>query len=147
MCGDLTFEEGGNPVSMNRIIVGFDPVLVDTYAAELIGLDPNSIEYINLAEQFGVGSANLKKAEIIELGVDKRPPLETLASPLARQLSKYIDARSACSICYGSLIHALARLKEDHLQSRLPEKIKSARDFVAERKRYRRWRLHRCYKL
>ncbi len=61
MCGDLTFEEGGNPVSMNRIIVGFDPVLVDTYAAELIGLDPNSIEYINLAEQFGVGSANLKK--------------------------------------------------------------------------------------
>lgn len=129
MCGDLTFEEGGNPVSMNRIIVGFDPVLVDTYAAELIGLDPNSIEYINLAEQFGVGSANLKKAEIIELGVDKRPPLETLASPLARQLSKYIDARSACSICYGSLIHALARLKEDHLQSRLPEKIKIGQGF------------------
>lgn len=129
MCGDLTFEEGGNPVPMNRIIVGFDPVLVDAYAAELIGLDPSSIEYITLAEQFGVGSADLKKAEIIELGTDKHQPVPIPTSPLARQLSKYIDARSACSICYGSLIHALARLKEDRLLNQLPEKIKIGQEF------------------
>ena len=29
--GDLNFEEGGNPVQMNRIIVGKDPVKVDSY--------------------------------------------------------------------------------------------------------------------
>ena len=42
---------------MNRVIAGFDPVLVDAYAAELIGLDSKAIEYITLAEQFGVGSS------------------------------------------------------------------------------------------
>ena len=129
MRGDLTFEEGGNPVPMNRIIAGFDPVLVDTYAAELIGLDPHSIEYITLAEQFGVGSTDLDKAEIIELGSDERPSLSTLVSPLARQLSDYIDDRSACSICYGSLIHALARLKDERLLAQLPGKIKISQEF------------------
>ena len=129
MCGDLTFEEGGTPVPMNRVIAGFDPVLVDAYAAELIGLDSKAIEYITLAEQFGVGSSNLDKAEIVELGAEERPQVATLASPLARQLSQYIDARSACSICYGSLVHALARLKEERLLNRLPEKIKIGQEF------------------
>ncbi|HOV69167.1 MAG TPA: DUF362 domain-containing protein, partial [Clostridia bacterium] len=37
--GDLNFEEGGNPVQMDRIIAGKDPVLVDAYAAHLMGFD------------------------------------------------------------------------------------------------------------
>ena len=68
MCGDLTFEEGGNPVPMNRIMVGYDPVLIDAYGAELIGLNPHSIKYITLAEEYGAGSTDVDKAEIIELG-------------------------------------------------------------------------------
>jgi len=35
--GDLDFEEGGNPVKMNRVIAAQDPVLVDSYAADLLG--------------------------------------------------------------------------------------------------------------
>ncbi len=112
MCGDLTFEEGGNPVPMNRIIVGYDPVLIDAYGAELIGLNPHSIQYITLAQKYGIGSMDLEKAEIIELG-HRQAGQPILASPLANQLSGYIDARSACSVCYGSLIHALARLQEE----------------------------------
>ena len=38
ICGDLTFEEGGHPVPMDRLIGGADPVLVDSYGAELLGL-------------------------------------------------------------------------------------------------------------
>ena len=37
-CGDLTFEEGGNPVPMGRLLAGTDPVLLDSYAASLLGL-------------------------------------------------------------------------------------------------------------
>lgn len=40
LMGDLNYEEGGNPVKMDRIIVGFDPVLIDSYAANLMGYDP-----------------------------------------------------------------------------------------------------------
>ena len=35
---------------MNRVIAGFDPVLVDTYAAEPSG-GSKAIEYITLAER------------------------------------------------------------------------------------------------
>lgn len=129
ICGDLTFEEGGNPIAMNQVMVGFDPVLVDAYAAEQIGLDPASIQYLALAEQMGLGSADLDAAEIIELGTDKHPSLSALASPLARQLSKYVDARSACSICYGSVIRALARLQEEGQLNRLPGPIKIGQEF------------------
>lgn len=59
MAGDLTFEEGGNPVQMDRIIIGKDPVLIDTYAASLLGHTKEDIEYIGVAESMGVGSGNL----------------------------------------------------------------------------------------
>ena len=35
--GDLDFEEGGNPVRMNVMLAGADPVLIDSYAASLLG--------------------------------------------------------------------------------------------------------------
>ena len=55
LCGDLTFEEGGNPVPMQRVLVGTDSVLLDSYGAELIGLSPDEVDYIPMAEQLGVG--------------------------------------------------------------------------------------------
>jgi hypothetical protein len=44
--GDLDFEEGGNPVRMNRILAGSDPVLIDSYAAQLLGFEAEEIAYI-----------------------------------------------------------------------------------------------------
>jgi len=38
ICGDLSFEEGGNPVEADRIIAGRNPLTVDSYCAELIFL-------------------------------------------------------------------------------------------------------------
>lgn len=53
MNGDLNFEEGGNPVQMNRIIVGKAPVLIDTFAAHLIGFSIEEVLYIAMAESIG----------------------------------------------------------------------------------------------
>lgn len=110
LCGDLTFEEGGNPVQMDRIVAGTDPVSVDGYCARLIGLDPVSIEYIRLAEQYGVGSS--EPMEVVEIGTPRvsREPL-TLGS-ISAGLTRRVHQRQACSACLGSLIHALYRLKE-----------------------------------
>lgn len=55
LIGDLNFEEGGNPVQMDRIIVGSDPVLIDSYVASLMGFAPEEISYIKIAESIGVG--------------------------------------------------------------------------------------------
>lgn len=69
MNGDLNFEEGGNPVQMNRIIAGKDPVLIDAYAANLLGFEIDEVPYIGLAEKIGVGSADLVRADIVELSL------------------------------------------------------------------------------
>src|SRR5690606_36606024 len=43
--GDLTHEEGGTPVRLDRAIAGYDPVMVDAYAASLIGYRLAEIPY------------------------------------------------------------------------------------------------------
>ena len=111
ICGDLDFEEGGNPVAMNRLIAGQDSVLIDRYAADLLGFAPEEVAYIGLAEQFGVGSADLSKAQIIELNENQFEGMTT-SSRKVEGLARNVVSAEACSACYGSLIHALARLSE-----------------------------------
>jgi uncharacterized protein (DUF362 family) len=120
--GDLNFEEGGNPVQMNRVIVGKDPVLVDAYAAELMGFDLDEVAYIKIAESIGVGSADVSSANIIELNQDKDVKKITRSRKVER-LARYVEENEACSACYGSLIHALERLDDKGLLNRVKEKI------------------------
>ena len=128
MNGDLNFEEGGNPVQMNRIIAGKDPVLIDTYAAHLIGFSAEEVPYITIAEAIGVGTTGLINADIIELNKDNG--LRKLTpSRRVQQLSKHIVEDSACSACYGSLIHALERLDEKGLLNKLKEKLYIGQNF------------------
>lgn len=120
--GDLNFEEGGNPVQMNRVIVGKDPVLVDAYVAELLGYNIQDIPYIQLSEDIGVGSSKLIASNIIEINEDKSP-MTIPKSRLVKELSKYIEEDMACSACYGSLIHGLDRLKDRGQLYKIQEKI------------------------
>lgn len=121
--GDLTFEEGGNPVQMDRIFAGKDSVLVDCYGASLIGYTKEDIEYIRLAEKLGIGKADLSKASIIEYNTDLKKTSFFKPSKKAAQLGKKVNALDACSACYGSLIHALKRLEESGKLDRIPGKI------------------------
>ena len=136
LIGDLNFEEGGNPVQMDRIIVGFDPVLIDSYVASLMGYDPEEISYIKIAESIGVGSRLTSKTQICELNED----YNTLKIPHSREierLSKYVEEKDACSACYGSLIHALARLSEQGVLSKLREKVAIGQGYKRVKERYR----------
>ncbi len=112
ICGDLDYEEGGNPVQMNRIFCGTDPVLIDSYIADNIGYRPYDVEYIKIAEEIGVGSADIDSAEVVVLSRD-----ESIAKPSpsrkVQELSRYVNAKDACSACYANLIRALSRLDEE----------------------------------
>jgi len=114
VCGDLSFEEGGHPVQMDRVIGGIDPVLVDTYAAALIGYHPREISYIGLAAALGVGNGDLAAAELAELNpAEKGLFVHDPKTAEARGVTaSWIEARDACSACYSQLSHALARLRE-----------------------------------
>lgn len=120
--GDLDFEEGGNPVQMNRLIAGVDPVLIDSYAAQLLGFEVDDIPYIALAHQFDVGNLYQESTTVLELNRARYHQPLTKSNRVA-QLARYINDQNACSACYGSLIHALGRLEElkklNHIKSNL----------------------------
>ncbi len=120
--GDLNFEEGGNPIQMNRVILGKDPVLVDTYVAQLLGYETSDVPYIGMSEKIGVGSSNLIHDNIKELNQDTSP-MTIPRSRLVQELSKNVEEDMACSACYGSLIHALDRLKDRGKLYTIDEKI------------------------
>ncbi|MDR0220914.1 MAG: DUF362 domain-containing protein, partial [Lachnospiraceae bacterium] len=110
ICGDLSFEEGGTPVEAGRIIVGQNPVTVDSYCAGLIGYRPDDIEHLVYAKQYGVGQFATAQTEIVELNTDNKPPSTALAGRKAEQYKKLIQADAACSACYSALVFALQRL-------------------------------------
>lgn len=113
ICGDLTFEEGGHPVPMDRLIGGKDPVLLDSYGAELLGFSIDEIGYLPLAEKLGAGSTDISKAVIHEHHAEEKQQTFFHASGIARELASHVMADAACSVCYGSLIHAMQRLREN----------------------------------
>lgn len=110
VCGDLVFEEGGHPAPMDRVLAGRDPVMVDAYAAELIGFAPREIEYLGLAAALGVGEADWRQAEFVELGRASHVAAPGGGAPRRGARASNVDAREACSACYGPLLGALARL-------------------------------------
>lgn len=121
ICGDLNFEEGGNPVPAGRALAGRDPVLVDSYACSLLGLALSEVPYISLAQSLGVGCADLGKATIQELNRPQGLPAAKAQGRLVRRLASRICAKEACSACYAALIHALEKLDAEGLLDRLPE--------------------------
>ncbi len=123
ICGDLDFEEGGNPVVRNCVMAAMDPVLMDAYVCDQLHYSVDDVPYVRKAEKLGVGCANLKKARITVCN----PAPDNLDSlPDEHKVLEVQDAVEeveSCSACYGYLIPALVKLKEEGLLDRLEDKI------------------------
>ena len=129
MRGDLTFEEGGNPLEMDLLIAGRDPVKIDAYGASLMGISPSEVEHLRLAEEFGVGSSKIQQDTVVETGNKQIPARPSALPHAARHLAQYVEERSACSICYAGLIHALYRMDRQGKLRNLKGKIHIGQDF------------------
>ena len=108
ICGDLDFEEGGNPVYAGRMFAARDPVLCDAWAAGLMGYRVSEIPYIGLAEALGVGVSG--PAKVRELNKSSEASVSPKPGGKVKQLSGSIKEESACSACYAGLVFALSRL-------------------------------------
>ena len=131
ICGDWDFEDGGNPVVMNRIMAAADPVLCDAYVAHLMGYELEEIPYIQMAADLGAGLEDWELAEFRELNL----PKEKSILPKKRKIVELQDAVEeveSCSACYGYLIPALQKLKEEGLLKELKEKICIGQGFRGE---------------
>ena len=119
ICGDPTFEEGGNPLRTDRILLGFDPVLLDSHCAGLIGLDYREVDHLRLAEQWGVGRFVECNTGHVEFGGGERPRTPPERSNIVRNLAGHINEDGACSACYAALIAALHKSR-----ARPPQPVK-----------------------
>ncbi len=107
ICGDLDFEDGGNPVYTNRMMLGTDPVQIDAYGCRLMGLDVKDVPYIGMAEEWGVGSVEVGEGDVVRLNEPAESQEYPPASGRVQRLVQNVHADSACSACYASLIRAL----------------------------------------
>ncbi len=121
ICGDLDFEEGGNPIVRNCIMAALDPVLVDAYACEVVGVSTDEVPYVLMSQELGSGCADLSRANIIDLS-------EAMEGELRREnkllkVSYALNDADSCSACYGRLVPALFRLEEEGLLKHLDTQI------------------------
>jgi uncharacterized protein (DUF362 family) len=112
LCGDPASETGGNPLQMDRVILGKDPVLVDSYVAGLMGYPPEAIKHVEMASRLGVGSRDTTAARIREFGKPRFQKIPFRDNAGMKRLRSHIAEKQACSACYGSTIFALQRLEE-----------------------------------
>jgi len=110
ICGDLTFEEGGTPVEANRIIAGRDPLLIDSYCAELIGYRPNEIGYLAIGKKMGLGEFYSNETKLVELNAQNKPLQKYNSGRKTDRYRDIVNENAACSACYCALMHALHRM-------------------------------------
>ncbi|MDR2932871.1 MAG: DUF362 domain-containing protein [Oscillospiraceae bacterium] len=119
ICGDLSFEEGGNPIESNRILLGRDPVLLDSYGAQLMGYHPDEIDHLFHAKAYGAGQYADDNTDISELNADRRPKTVLQRSSQAKRLGQFVNEDGACSACYAALIFALNKAGNMGLRNRI----------------------------
>lgn len=123
ICGDLTFEDGGNPVEQNRLMAALDPVLCDAYGCSLLGIPVEQVPYITTAARLGVGSCCVGQANVICLKEREGAASEEGGYRQVMKLAEKAEEVDSCSACYGYLIPALQMLEQEGLLDRLTGKI------------------------
>lgn len=122
ICGDLDFEDGGNPIVRNCIMAAVDPVLTDAYVCRLLGYTTDDVPYVKIAGELGIGNSNLDDLELRTIGevlYDEDIPL----THRMLEVSYMAEDSDSCSSCYASLSGALARLNDEGLLDKLDGKI------------------------
>lgn len=111
ICGDLNFEEGGTPVVSNRILAGSNPLLIDSFAAHLIGYQPEEIGYLVHGREMGLGDFFNEQTNIVELNREQKPTTDPKSSRILDKYKGFIKEDAACSACYSALAYALYHLR------------------------------------
>jgi len=116
--GDLSSETGHNPVLMETMLLGRNPVEVDSVVADILGYAPRTIRHIAYSADAGLGTCDLERISIRRLNRPSRD--ERFAPPphYTRRFPCRISADGACCTCLGNLLFALERLQEKGLLSK-----------------------------
>lgn len=79
-------ETSGNPLQMNLVIAGTDPVAVDAVGAAVMGIEPTDVKHLRLAEKKGLGTCTLENINVLG------EPIEKVAKKFHRSISSRVLA-------------------------------------------------------
>ena len=108
----------GIPANRGVIIASFDTVAADAVAAQVMGFEPDDIEYLKLAAQQGLGCGNMSDIKVLGLSIKDFKKKFATASLGEEELKKYnvrIISSGACSGCRATLEAFIFRMQRDKL--------------------------------
>jgi uncharacterized protein (DUF362 family) len=85
----------GNPVRMDTLIAGFDPVAVDAVGCRVIGLDPRGVRHICLAYERKLGRMLSEEIEVVGRSV------ESVLCPLRTEIPEAAEVHENITIIEG----------------------------------------------
>jgi uncharacterized protein (DUF362 family) len=68
--------EDGMTKDSGAIVVGIDPVAVDAFCSDLLGIDPSKVKYLQRANELGLGEIIIDKMKIRGTEEQKRKLFE-----------------------------------------------------------------------
>lgn len=92
----------GLPVGLGVLVASWDPVAADAVAAKIMGFDPADLEYLQLAQDQGLGCADLSQIEVRGLTIEEvRRPFQRAELDFSQfhRLNSYIYESGMCSVC------------------------------------------------
>lgn len=136
ICGDLDFEDGGNPVVCNCVMAARDPVLVDAYVCHLLHYQISDVPYVGMAADLGTGCADLGRAQIRLCGREGNCPSPD-GNRALEVAGRYREAAGGCADAGGpdggeDAVDAGRSLRQDGEELPYAQKVVAVRDFVEE---------------
>jgi uncharacterized protein (DUF362 family) len=112
------------PVELDLIVAGVDPVAVDAVTSRVLGFDPHDIKHLLYAMEHGIGTIDDKDVKvrgepIEQVRFDLTKPSFELRELAASKRVEVIDG-GACSSCVGALYTTFKLLQETGELSLLP---------------------------
>lgn len=102
------------PIEVDCIMGSYDPVALDRIACELVGIDPDGVDYFRVAQEAGLGTTNRDDIEVVGDKVAdcyKKMWVPYLEDIRNRWPEYEVHCEGACSSCQALLTLNMETLK------------------------------------
>ena len=102
------------PIEVDCIMGSYDPVALDRIACELVGIDPDGVDYFRVAQEAGLGTTERDKIEVIgdDLAACSTKMWVPYLEDIRNRWPEYeVHCEGACSSCQALLTLNMETLK------------------------------------
>jgi len=102
------------PLELGCVLGSYDPVAVDRVACELVGIDPEGVDYFKVASEVGMGATSMDEIEIVGQSIKdcyKKMWVPYIGDMASRWPEYDIRCKGACSSCQALLALNMENLK------------------------------------